>query len=105
MGKARVPLFSLVRSGLELVVVRPVKVNLVFWEPSYATLVSNSNTLLENTQLPRAGSSSTPQSVKNNDDGKRVQGRVYSLTTQDAQVTNTVVMVYFLCSLHILEFF
>ena len=49
MGKARVPLFSLVRSGLELVVVRPVKVNLVFWEPSYATLVSNSNTLLENT--------------------------------------------------------
>ena len=31
-----------------------------------------------------SGSSSTPQVVKGNDDGKRVQGRVYTLTTQDA---------------------
>nr|POE55249.1 hypothetical protein CFP56_02246 [Quercus suber] len=33
-----------------------------------------------------AGSSSIPQSIKNNDDGKRVHGRLYALTTQDAQV-------------------
>ena len=30
-----------------------------------------------------SGSFSTPQLVKGNDDGKRVQGRVYALTTQD----------------------
>ena len=38
-----------------------------------------------------SGSSSTPQVVKGNDDGKRVEGRVYTLTTQDAQATDTVV--------------
>ena len=38
-----------------------------------------------------SGSSSTPQVVKGNDDGKRVQGRVYTLTTQDAQAMDTVV--------------
>ena len=54
MGKERVALFSLVRSGLALVVVRPIKDNLVLWEPSCATFVSNPDTLLENAELPRA---------------------------------------------------
>ena len=38
-----------------------------------------------------SGSSSTPQFVKGSDDGKRVQGKVYALTTQDAQATDAVV--------------
>ena len=54
MGKERVALFSLVRSGLALVVVRPIRVKLVWMELGCATLVSNLDTLLGNVQLPRA---------------------------------------------------
>ena len=38
------------------------------------------------------GSSSSPQVSKGNNNGKMVQGRVYALTTQDVQATNTVVI-------------
>ena len=38
-----------------------------------------------------SGSSSSSQVAKGNDNGKKVQGRVYSLTTQDAQATDTMV--------------
>ena len=37
------------------------------------------------------GSSSSSQVAKGNDNGKKVQGRMYALTTQDAQATDTVV--------------
>ncbi|XP_030958976.1 uncharacterized protein LOC115980923 [Quercus lobata] len=39
-----------------------------------------------------SGSSSSSQVAKGNDNGKKVQGRVYALTTQDAQATDTVVV-------------
>ena len=38
-----------------------------------------------------SGSSSSSQVAKGNENGKKVQGRVYALTTQDAQATDTVV--------------
>ena len=38
-----------------------------------------------------SGSSSSSQVAKGNDNGKKVQGRVYALTTRDAQATDTVV--------------
>jgi hypothetical protein len=38
-----------------------------------------------------SGSSSSPQTQKSDASVKRVQGRVYALTTQDAQATDTVV--------------
>ena len=37
------------------------------------------------------GSSSSSQVAKGNDNGKKVQGRMYALTTQDAQATDTMV--------------
>uniref|UniRef100_A0A2N9GV60 RNA-directed DNA polymerase n=1 Tax=Fagus sylvatica TaxID=28930 RepID=A0A2N9GV60_FAGSY len=40
-----------------------------------------------------SGSSSSPQTQKSDASVKRVQGRVYALTTQDAQATDTVVTV------------
>nr|POE83168.1 hypothetical protein CFP56_72440 [Quercus suber] len=40
-----------------------------------------------------SGSSSSSQVAKGNENGKKVQGRVYALTTQDAQVTDTMVAV------------
>ena len=43
MGKARVALLNLVRSGLALVVVRPMKVKFVWMKSGCATLVSNPN--------------------------------------------------------------
>ena len=47
MGKARLAL-SLVRSGLALIVLRPMRVKLVWMELGYATLVSNPYTSLGN---------------------------------------------------------
>ena len=54
MGKARVALLNLVRSGLALVVVRPMRVKLVWMESGCAKLVSNLDTLLGSAQLLRA---------------------------------------------------
>jgi len=52
MGQTRVPILNLVGSGLALVVVRPIKDNLVLWEPSCATLVSSPDTWEPRARVP-----------------------------------------------------
>ena len=51
------------------------------------------------------GSSSLPQTVKGNNNGKKVQVRMYALATQDVQATDTMVIGIVSCSPHMLEFF
>ena len=52
-----------------------------------------------------SGSFSLPQTVKGNNNGKKVQVRMYALATQDVQATDTMVIGIVSCSPHMLEFF